>query len=109
MFGTWQQNIFLSPGDKGNQLTGVSNELKAVVDGFDWDLIEEESRTLSQGTEWNFSPANAPWYNGAVEALVKTTKRDPSRNAPVVNTDSILHSKSSQRFGNVGLVKFSPI
>ena len=25
--------------------------------------------------EWMFSPANAPWYNGAVEALVKTVKR----------------------------------
>ena len=68
----WPTKFF---SDKGSQLTGASNELNAVIDGFDWDLIEEESRTRSQGTVWNFSPANAPWYNGAVEALVKTTKK----------------------------------
>ena len=61
--------------NRGTNLTGASNELKTAVEGLDWGSIEEQSRTLGQGTEWNFSPANAPWYNGAVEALVKTTKR----------------------------------
>ena len=28
-----------------------------------------------QGVEWKFSPADAPWYNGTAEALVKSTKR----------------------------------
>ena len=28
-----------------------------------------------QGFQWTFSPADAPWYNGAAEALVKTVKR----------------------------------
>ena len=68
----WPTKFF---SDKGSQLTGASNELKTVIDELDWNLIEERSRTLGQGTEWNFSPANAPWYNGAVEALVKTTKK----------------------------------
>ena len=68
----WPTKFF---SDKGSQLTKASNELKAAIDGLNWDLIEEKSRTLGQGTEWNFSPADSPWYNGAVEALVKTTKK----------------------------------
>ena len=27
------------------------------------------------GTTWSFQPADAPWYNGSTEALVKTAKR----------------------------------
>ena len=66
----WPTKIF---SDKGSQLVGASNELSKAIQGLDWIKIEE--RSLGQGTEWNFSPANAPWYNGAVEALVKTTKK----------------------------------
>jgi hypothetical protein len=29
---------------------------------------------VDNGVEWKFSPADAPWYNGAAEALIKTTK-----------------------------------
>ena len=68
----WPTKFF---SDQGTQLGGASNELKTAIKELDWGMIEEQSRTLGQGTEWNFSPADAPWYNGAVEALVKTTKR----------------------------------
>ncbi len=37
--------------------------------------LSKKSPTTGHGTEWNFSPASAPWYNGAVESLVKSTKK----------------------------------
>ena len=68
----WPTKFF---SDKGSQLVGASNELSTVIDNIAWNEIEDRSRTAGKGTEWNFSPADAPWYNGAVEALVKSTKR----------------------------------
>ena len=62
---------FLS--DKGTNLVGASNELKEMVDKVDWDKVGRQS--LQKETEWVFSPADAPWYNGAAEALVKSAKR----------------------------------
>ena len=60
--------------DEGTQLVGASNELKRIVNGLEWSKIKGDSADLG-AVEWIFSPANAPWYNGAVEALVKTVKR----------------------------------
>ena len=68
----WPTKIFSDPG---SQLKGAANELSKIITDLDWDLIEEESRKGGKGTEWKFSPADAPWYNGAVESLVKSTKR----------------------------------
>ena len=68
----WPTKIFSDPG---SQLKGAANELTKVVEDLDWDQIEEETNRRGKGTEWKFSPADAPWYNGAVEALVKSTKR----------------------------------
>ena len=62
---------FLS--DKGTNLVGASNELKEMVEKVDWDKVGRQS--LQKETEWVFSPADAPWYNGAAEALVKSAKR----------------------------------
>ena len=60
----WPTKFF---SDKGTQLTKTSNELKTMISQLDWDTIEEQSRCIGQGTEWKFSPADAPWYNGAVD------------------------------------------
>ena len=60
--------------DDGTQLVGASNELKRIVNGIRWTDVEKECVELG-AIKWMFSPANAPWYNGAVEALVKTVKR----------------------------------
>ena len=59
--------------DKGTNLVGASNELKEMVGKVDWDKVGSQS--LQKETEWIFSPADAPWYNGAAEALVKSAKR----------------------------------
>ena len=47
-------------------------ELCSVVKGFDWEFLQKYG--VKYGTEWQFSPADAPWYNGATESLVKTVK-----------------------------------
>ena len=59
--------------DQGTCLIGASNELKDIVKNVDW--VEVQSYGLKEGTTWTFSPASAPWYNGATEALVKSVKR----------------------------------
>ena len=66
----WPTKIY---SDNGTQLVGASNELKTIVKNIDWQKMKEYSH--NNMTEWNFSPGNAPWYNGAAEALVKCTKR----------------------------------
>ena len=55
-------------------MVGALNELMKVVDGLEWTRIKEESSEKLDGLEWHFSPGNSPWYNGAVESLVKTVK-----------------------------------
>ena len=59
--------------DQGTQLVGASNELKKTIARLDWKSIQELGH--ERGTEWSFSPASAPWYNGATESLVKCTKK----------------------------------
>ena len=66
----WPKKVF---SDNGTQLVGASRELKDLVAGLDWQQIQNHGAEM--GVEWKFSPADAPWYNGASEALVKTTKR----------------------------------
>ena len=59
--------------DPGSQLQSASKELTNILKDLNWK--ELQSYGLQHGTEWTFSPADAPWYNGSTEALVKTTKR----------------------------------
>ena len=39
----------------------------------EWENISKTSAL--KGTKWNFSPADAKWYNGLAESLVKSVKR----------------------------------
>ena len=66
----WPRKII---SDRGTNLVGASNELKEMMKKVDWGKVEKQS--LINESEWSFSPADAPWYNGATEALVKATKR----------------------------------
>ena len=54
-------------------MIGASNELKDIIKGLDWNDIQNYGH--KEGAVWEFSPGNAPWYNGATEALVKSVKR----------------------------------
>ena len=66
----WPAKIY---SDQGTQLVGASNELKRTISQLDWKAIIQYG--YCHQTEWNFAPADAQWYNGATEALVKTVKR----------------------------------
>ena len=66
----WPKKIF---SDKGTNLVSASKELKDAIEGLDWDVIDQYG--YPYGTSWAFSPASAPWYNGATEALIKSAKR----------------------------------
>lgn len=66
----WPQVVYSDPG---SQLVGSSKELINM-----WDRMEREDiykLSTEQGTTWRFGPADSPWEQGAVEALVKAVKR----------------------------------
>ena len=69
-FRGWPRKFF---SDKGTNLVGASNVLKEIVSNLSWS--EVVSLGVKEGAEWIFSPADAHWYNGAAEALVKSVKR----------------------------------
>ena len=66
----WPKKIL---SDNGTQLVAASKELCSVVKGRDWEFLQKYG--VKYGTEWEFSLADAPTYNGATESLVKTVKR----------------------------------
>jgi len=59
--------------DRGTQLVGASNEMKEIVNNLSWEDVIKYGRSFD--CEWEFSPADGKWYNGATEALVKSVKR----------------------------------
>ena len=66
----WPAVIYSDPG---SQLVGASNELRDA-----WQAIENDQlikQGAQYGTRWVFGPADSPWHQGAVEALVKTVKK----------------------------------
>ena len=66
----WPSTIYSDPG---SQLVGAERELREA-----WSKIDR-SALVRKGTEnglkWVFGPANSPWHQGLVEALVKSVKR----------------------------------
>ena len=66
----WPAVIYSDPG---SQLVGASKELRDA-----WQAIEKDQlikQGAQFGTRWVFGPADSPWHQGAVEALVKTVKK----------------------------------
>jgi hypothetical protein len=59
--------------DCGSQLVATDKELQALVKNFDKDKLIEFG--AQKGISWHFSPPDAPWYTGCVEALVKSVKK----------------------------------
>ena len=69
-FRGWPQHV---TSDPGSQLESASKELQRAINGLDWEKLQRFGH--QKGFTWTLSPADAPWYNGSVEALVKTIKR----------------------------------
>ena len=40
---------------------------------WNWDDLQAFGAT--EGLQWEFTPADAPWYNGVSESLIKSAKR----------------------------------
>ena len=51
----------------------ANEELKRMILGLNLQQLREFG--VEQEMEWDFSPAEAPWYNGCAESMVKATKR----------------------------------
>ena len=66
----WPKTVY---SDNATMLVSASKQLKQIVTNLDWMKIMNHG--VEMGMEWSFPPADAPWYNGVTEALVKTTKR----------------------------------
>lgn len=66
----WPSTVYSDPG---SQLVGANEELKRAWKSMDQDKITQVS--AASATEWKFSPADSPWYQGAVESLIKSVKR----------------------------------
>ena len=100
----WPRKIF---SDNGTQLVGASNELKDLIKDLDWEHIKNYSIEKGSGTEWCFSSADAPWYNGATESLVKCTKR--ALNAAVGDQSMKFNEMQTVMFEAAQLVNQRPI
>ena len=59
--------------DNGPQLVAADKELKDITKNWNWDELLEFG--VTEGLQWEFSPADAPWYNGTSEALIRSIKR----------------------------------
>lgn len=65
----WPRKVY---SDNGIQLVAASKELKDVVKVLDEATLQRYG--VAHGTDWQFTPADAPWMNGITEALVKSVK-----------------------------------
>lgn len=66
----WPAKIYSDPG---SQLVAAERELSQAWSSMDKAEIHRTS--TENGTTWTLSPADSPWRQGAVEALIKSTKR----------------------------------
>ena len=59
--------------DPGSQLIGAERELVEAWQKVDRSVLQRKG--TENGMNWKFGPADSPWFQGAVESLVKSTKR----------------------------------
>ena len=59
--------------DNGKNFVGADSQLKTALKGLDTMRIEEEVN--DNQTKWLFNPPCSPWMSGALDSMVKLTKR----------------------------------
>ena len=66
----WPSQIFSDPG---SQIVGAEKELMNAWESMNkTELLKVSS---DKGLNWNFGPADSPWYQGTAESLIKSVKR----------------------------------
>ena len=66
----WPTVIYSDPG---SQLVGANTELVNAWKDINLDTLKKHGAEF--GLRWVFGPADSPWYQGAVESLVKSAKK----------------------------------
>ena len=59
--------------DNGTNFVGAERELREALAKFDQEQIQDE--LSARGVQWSFNPSAAPWFGGAWESLIKSTKQ----------------------------------
>ena len=59
--------------DNGTQLVAVNKELSNIT--MDWDWKKLKGFGVTEGFEWIFTSADAPWQNGVTEAVIRSVKQ----------------------------------
>ena len=59
--------------DNGTQLVAANKELSNITKNWDWNKLKGFG--VTEGFEWIFTSADAPWQNGVTEALIRSVKR----------------------------------
>ena len=59
--------------DNGTNFVGAERELREYLCEIDQERVADE--LSARGVQWIFNPPAAPWFGGAWESLVKSTKR----------------------------------
>ena len=65
----YPEKVFADPG---TQIQGAASEFQSMNASL--DLSKLGSLCSKKGTSWFAGPADSPWYQGAAEALIKSTK-----------------------------------
>ena len=66
----WPQFMYSDPG---SQLIGAEKESRNAWQNMDEDELRKKG--VQNGMNWIFGPTDSPWYQGAVESLIKISKR----------------------------------
>ncbi|XP_048587422.1 uncharacterized protein LOC116616705 [Nematostella vectensis] len=59
--------------DNGSNFVGAERELREALQELSQERIADELSV--HGVKWDFNPTDGPWFGGAWEVLVKSTKR----------------------------------
>ena len=65
----YPEQVFADPG---TQIQGAASEFQSMNSSLDLEKLG--SLNAKNGTSWFSGPADSPWYQGAAESLIKSTK-----------------------------------
>ena len=91
--------------DNGTQLVAANKELSNITKNWDWNKLKGFG--VTEGFEWIFTSADAPWQNGVTEALIRSVKR--AINASIGNSILIFSELQTVLYEVANLLNERPI